>query len=1740
MASAAQIVREWILKDQSGDAARSISANLDKIAASSAKAGAAAGQLSGAEALAAKAADAAALATGRSATATVSVERAFTRLQSRVDPLARAQEALARATATVTAAEERGIGTAEARGRVIDLATEKVKRLADAENAAARAAFEAVKSGVDPAAAAAQRYRDNIEAVARAERAGVVSRGEAARTLSQIKSQYEGAATGADRFRVSTGAAEGAMRLARAAAVALGAALSVRTIVAQTIEAQAADAQLRAAVASTGGRAGRTADQLGGQAERLQGTTTFDSEAIKKAQAQLLSFGNVRGPQFDKAIEATLDVAARKGKDLSEVSLALGKALNDPARGIETLRRAGVALSPALAENVRQLAAHGQVAQAQNLILDGLAKSFGGAAVAARGTFGGALTGLKNSFLDLLKLGPAATEPLRRAFEGIASALSSAPVKTAMAAIGTVVGQGLEGIVNSVKGRAAVVSAAFAKLFEGARPGAERALAILGRIDFSALLKAASDFGKTFDATIGRAFGAIGKIVGDLAPVVGGFVTNVLVPLGKMTFDGLRAALDLVGKGFDFIGQHAGIATGLVAAFAARAAVLASAQLLTGIGGIAAGFAGITKAVRDMGAALLANPLGLLATAIGAAVGAIVIFRNDIAKAVTGVADWRAAIQAVIEVLGARFGGVLAAAGEAFGDLIRLAQKAAEAAIAPFKAVAAAVALAFQGKFSEIGPAFAAEMKKGVDAGLAAVETAVRGAGDLVKTFKEASKVDTSGIGAAIHNRAAELAAQHAAQEKAQKSAGGLDGTLKALTETYKGVGEAAGGAAAGTDSYDVATGKANDSVDNQIKRMKLLTEAYARSYSEGRDLERGLDLLKDSAGENRDKATDLGRAWNEASDAFEKTRQAAQSADEQLKSTSNVLGNIVSSLGRSVADGLDNFLKGGSKDNANIGKSIGRSLRESIASELKKPIELTIGADIQGLLNKILGVAPGGLFNFGGYGSPAGGAGGLQSSLGGIFGGGGLSGLLTGLQSPALGNLGIQLGQLLGFSATGSGTVLSTLGSIGLNAPLGLLGNFAGGAISNIFGIKSNATNSNLGGTIGGLVGAALTPFLGPLGPLLGGVLGNIGGGLFGPKPTNAGVGLGFNPATGALFNEFNSNKGGSDENFAKLQAAVSALAGQTQGLAALGVQFTESVNAINIGSRDATNIWFNKLGEITANFTGEKRVDVSAVGDTEALSDAILKELLSTATSADESVKKLLAAGITDANQLTTLLGLFKQVDQLSGSAAAATSKYVQALQSQNAQIDQLASALAAAGGVAADELTKLNAARADLNARVIGDFVSEANTRLLNFSNPVLAKWQEMLKTEKGIVDEANAVIAAAKQYGKPSDVASATGALQADLAANALEQSQFLAGLSAADRAKLGLDTTALVTVTDRITATLRNLDEALNGDLTSRRDFIQQTKAQADQWHQLGAAITNAVNAQRDKYHPLPTSLQQQDLQSRFDTLYNEVVLNRNFSAAQALTQVGDQLLSIARERGASGKSFEDVYRDITSREAAAGDLANIIGTSADQALAAAQASVDIEQKILDALNGPSPDAAALAALNSALGATGPIATLLTQYLALQAELSGLPVPSPTAAPAIGAALAAAPAIAPASYDQGLTDRTVSAAIAALGGASPATIITPAPTVFVQPSAAAPAAIPSFASFGPPTPPAQAGAAGPAQPVANDNSDEIAALVILMRGQSQAIVSGLQDIKDSIDALRRDINRGPVTQRLTGT
>lgn len=155
---------------------------------------------------------------------------------------------------------------------------------------------------------------------------------------------------------------------------------------------------------SLGEEATLTTEGLIAQADALQKLTGFSNEQILAGERQLLSFQNIQNAGegteaiYDRTTRALTDLVASGAiSDFNSGAIQLGKALNDPTKGIAALGRAGIQFTESQKDQIKGLQESGDLLGAQKIILDELETVYGGTAEAQRDS----TDVISNAFQDL-------------------------------------------------------------------------------------------------------------------------------------------------------------------------------------------------------------------------------------------------------------------------------------------------------------------------------------------------------------------------------------------------------------------------------------------------------------------------------------------------------------------------------------------------------------------------------------------------------------------------------------------------------------------------------------------------------------------------------------------------------------------------------------------------------------------------------------------------------------------------------------------------------------------------------------------------------------------------------------------------------------------------------------------------------------------------------------------------------------------------------------------------------------------------------------------------------------------------------------------------------------------------------------------------------------------------------------------------------------------------------------------
>lgn len=132
----------------------------------------------------------------------------------------------------------------------------------------------------------------------------------------------------------------------------------------------------------------RATDRAIAYAEALEASTGVDDVIIKNTQAKLATFESLAktsdkmGGAFDRATTAAVDLAAAGFGEAESNATQLGKALQDPTKGLTALTRSGITFTAAEKEKIKALQQSNNLSGAQDVILKAIEKQVGGTAKA--------------------------------------------------------------------------------------------------------------------------------------------------------------------------------------------------------------------------------------------------------------------------------------------------------------------------------------------------------------------------------------------------------------------------------------------------------------------------------------------------------------------------------------------------------------------------------------------------------------------------------------------------------------------------------------------------------------------------------------------------------------------------------------------------------------------------------------------------------------------------------------------------------------------------------------------------------------------------------------------------------------------------------------------------------------------------------------------------------------------------------------------------------------------------------------------------------------------------------------------------------------------------------------------------------------------------------------------------------------------------------------------------------------
>lgn len=191
-------------------------------------------------------------------------------------------------------------------------------------------------------------------------------------------------------------------------------------------EAQRQMLQLDATIENLGDRANLTAGELQNLAVSISADTLLSASDVRSASAALLQFGGIARNQFEEVIKSAQGMATVLRGDVTSNVRLLGRAIEDPERGLTRLRSAGVTLTDAFEDQIKTLVAQGQRYKATSLLLErmnGLQAAGENESKSLAGAYDAVTDNLQNMFEQLF-IGTGAIDEAEKGVRRVAAAIN--------------------------------------------------------------------------------------------------------------------------------------------------------------------------------------------------------------------------------------------------------------------------------------------------------------------------------------------------------------------------------------------------------------------------------------------------------------------------------------------------------------------------------------------------------------------------------------------------------------------------------------------------------------------------------------------------------------------------------------------------------------------------------------------------------------------------------------------------------------------------------------------------------------------------------------------------------------------------------------------------------------------------------------------------------------------------------------------------------------------------------------------------------------------------------------------------------------------------------------------------------------------------------------------------------------------------------------------------------------------
>jgi hypothetical protein len=403
----------------------------------------------------------------------------------------------------------------------------------------------------------------------------------ASKTIGKVSKEI----TGLDKAgrTASRGLANLGANLAKIGAVAaVGLGVAVKSGLSSLAELESAVASVEGAIVQMGLTGQVTGAQVATWANEIEAATgaAFDDKAITQATSTLIRFGKVTESNIRPAMEIITDLATKTG-DVESAATLLAKALADPTKAAGKLARSGVILTKSQQDQIKAFTEAGDAAAAQKVILDSLAETTKGAALASQGPYKRAMSVLADVTEDAQRALAEGFLPVLEKLAGkLSTALANPKVMANIREFGKGLASGLDSLISIAE------KLPWGAIGDSLKVAGAGAKAVLGA--FVALppwVQTAVLTGWGLNKLTG---GALGSLVGQLA---GGLIKGVLgIQAGVVNVTGgvVNGPGGIGGKGGLPVGALPGVG-GAVAAVGGGAALAAAAGTAAALvaGGVA-------------------------------------------------------------------------------------------------------------------------------------------------------------------------------------------------------------------------------------------------------------------------------------------------------------------------------------------------------------------------------------------------------------------------------------------------------------------------------------------------------------------------------------------------------------------------------------------------------------------------------------------------------------------------------------------------------------------------------------------------------------------------------------------------------------------------------------------------------------------------------------------------------------------------------------------------------------------------------------------------------------------------------------------------------------------------------------------------------------------------------------------------------------------------------------------------